>query len=539
MNGQALAILWAQWRTTRNFLLRANSGGVVFTAIVTALWYCACVAGAVAIGMLMASPSSKPLVESAISPALFLVFLYWQLFPVLMASSGAFLDIRRLMVYPIAHSQLFLLETLLRISVAVEAMILAVGAVVGLLFNPDARVWAPLAIVVFMLFNLFLSTGMKQVLARLMERKYVRELLIVGLVLAGALPQALLLTGPPKGLMRFFQSPPEILGLLPWKLAAAIVLGKAGVGAWVALAGWTALAYAFGRWQFNVSLKFDIEAARAEARPASKVTSGRADFLFRLPARFLPDPIGAIVEMELRFLLRAPRFRLVLLMGCVLGQALWLPQALGRHSSPGSAAGSNYIVFCAMYSLLILGDNLFWNSFGFDRSAAQLFFVTPVKFSRVLMAKNIIAANFVTFQLCFVATVSLLLRLPVSAFKIVEAFAVVYTYSIFLMAIGNIGSVYQARAVNPAQAWKNSATARIQASLLLVYPLLSLPVLLAYGARYAFDSEAAFYGVLLVDVLIAAGVYWVAMDAAVEASEKKKEQMLAALGQGDGPVVSS
>ncbi len=539
MNGQARAILWAQWRTTSNFLLRANSGGVVFTAIVTALWYCACVVAAVAIGMLMASPPSKPLVEKAISPGLFLVFLYWQLFPVLMASSGAFLDIRRLMVYPIPHSQLFRLETLLRISVAVEAMILMAGAVIGLLFNPEARVSASVALIVFMLFNLFLSTGMKQVLGRLMERKYVRELLVFGLVLAGTLPQLLIFLGPPKTVLRLFQSPPELLGLLPWKLAASIVLGKAGAGTWTALIGWTALAYAFGRWQFNVSLRFDIEAARAQARPASKATTGRADSLFRLPSRFLPDPIGAIVEMELRFLLRSPRFRLILLMGCVLGQVLWLPQALGRHSSSSSAIGSNYLTFCAMYSLLILGDNLFWNSFGFDRSAAQLFFVTPVKFSRVLVAKNIIAAIFVTFQLSFVTAVSLVLRLPVTAPKIVEAFAVVYTYSIFLMAIGNLGSVHQARAVNPGQAWKNSATAKLQASLLLVYPMLSVPVLLAYGARYAFESEAAFYGVLMVDVLIAAGVYWVAMDSAVDASETKKEQMLAALGQGDGPVVSS
>jgi ABC-2 type transport system permease protein len=539
MNGQALAILWAQWRTTRNFLLRANNSGIVFTAIVTTLWYTACVAGAAAIAIVMASPTNKALVDNTISPGLFLVFLYWQVFPVLMASSGAFLDIRRLMVYPIAHAQLFRLETMLRVSVAVEAILLVAGAVVGLLLNPEARIWAPAALVIFVLFNLFLSTGMKQVLGRLWERKHVRELLVIGLVLAGTLPQALLLLGPPKVLIRFFHSPPEFLALLPWKLTASIVLGKAGIGVWAALAGWTAMAYAFGRWQFNVSLRFDIEAARADARPASKVTPGWTDSLFRLPTRFLPDPIGAIVEMELRFLSRAPRFRLILLMGCVLGQVLWLPQALGRHASSTSAVSSNYLTFCAMYSLLILGDNLFWNSFGFDRGAAQMYFVTPVKFSRVLMAKNIVAAVIVTLQLCFVTAVSLLLRLPVSALKIVEAFAVVYTYSIFLMAIGNIGSVYQARAVNPAQAWKNSATAKLQTSLLLVYPMLSLPLLLAYGARYAFESEAAFYGVLLVDILVAAGVYWVAMDSAVEAAETNKERMLAALAQGDGPVVSS
>ena len=538
MNGQALAILWAQFRTTRNFLLRANKGGVVFTAIVTTIWYGACLAGATAIALVMASPSSKPMVEKALAPGLFLVFLYWQLFPVMMASSGAFLDIRRLQVYPIARAQLFGLETLLRISVAVEAIVLMLGAALGLLFNPDAKVWAPVALIVFMLFNLFLSTGMKQVLGRLMERKYVRELFVIGMVLAGTLPQVLLRLGPPKSALKFFQSPPDLFAALPWNLAARIAMGEARFSIWAALIGWTVLAYAFGRWQFDVSLAFDVESARAETRPASRAERGWTGSLYRLPSRILSDPIGAIVEMELRILTRSPRFRLILLMGCVVGQMLWLPQSLGRHSSPSSTIATNYLTFSAMYALLVLGDNLFWNSFGFDRSAAQLFFVTPVKFSHVLIAKNIIAVIFVTFQLCFVTAVCLLLRLPVGPAKIVEAFAVIYTYTIFLLAIGNLGSVNQARAVNPAQAWKNSSTAKLQASLMLVYPLVSLPVLLAYGARYAFESQAAFYGVLLVDAIIAACVYWIAMDSAVGAAEIKKEQMLAALGRGDGPVVS-
>ena len=245
MNGQALAILWAQWRTTRNFLLRANKGGVVFTAIVTSIWYGACVAGAAAIAILMASPSSKPIVEKALAPGLILTFLYWQLFPVMMASSGAFLDIRRLQVYPIAHSQLFRLETLLRISVAVEAIVLTLGAALGLLFNPGSKVWAPMALIVFMLFNLFLSTGMKQVLGRLMERKYVRELFVIGVVLAGALPQLLLLLGPPKSALKFFKSQPDLFSALPWNLAARIVLGEARLSTWAALIGWTLLAYAF------------------------------------------------------------------------------------------------------------------------------------------------------------------------------------------------------------------------------------------------------------------------------------------------------
>jgi len=32
----------------------------------------------------------------------------------------------------------------------------------------------------------------------------------------------------------------------------------------------------------------------------------------------------------------------------------------------------NYLTFVSVYALLLLSDALFWNSFGFDRSAAQV-----------------------------------------------------------------------------------------------------------------------------------------------------------------------
>jgi len=519
-------------------MVRASAGSVIFTGIISLLWYSAFLAGAVATAVAMANPASQPILKSALPPALFLAFLYWQVFPVIMASNGAAMDIRRLMVYPVPRSQLFGLETLLRISVAVEVMVVTAGAVAGLLCNREAKLTAPLALLVFMIFNLFLSTGIKQVLGRWLERKYVREMLVLGIVLAATLPQAFLVIGPPQWILKLLGPLPAVFSLLPWKLTSQIVLGSGGGKEWLALLAWTIAAYLFGRRQFDRSLDFDIEAARSETRAPEREASAWAERIFGLPTRILPDPLGAMVEMELRFLSRAPRFRLVLLMGCVLGQVLWLPQTMSRHGGE-SVIASNYLTFCTLYALLILGDCLFFNAFGFDRAATQLFFVTPVHFSQVLLAKNVIAMIFVTFQLCFVTVVCFVLRLPVSPAKIGEAFAVVYTCSIFLMAMGNLGSVYQARAVNPAQSWRNSASAKLQASLMLIYPVLALPILLAYGARYAFESQAAFYGVLLIDVLIGAGVYWVAMDSAVEAAGVKMEKMLTALGQGDGPVVSS
>jgi ABC-2 type transport system permease protein len=72
--------------------------------------------------------------------------------------------------------------------------------------------------------------------------------------------------------------------------------------------------------------------------------------------------------------------------------------------------------------------------------------------------------------------------------------------------------------------------------LLLIYPVLALPIMLAYMARYAFESDAAFYGVLAIAALLGALVYSVAMDSAVSAAEVRKEAIVTKLSHGEGPV---
>ena len=76
--------------------------------------------------------------------------------------------------------------------------------------------------------------------------------------------------------------------------------------------------------------------------------------------------------------------------------------------------------------------------------------------------------------------------------------------SIFLLAAGNQLSIRQPRAMNPAASFRSGASGRVQAILFVIYPIAFVPVGLAYLARYAFASEAAFFGVLAVDAAIGA-----------------------------------
>ena len=72
--------------------------------------------------------------------------------------------------------------------------------------------------------------------------------------------------------------------------------------------------------------------------------------------------------------------------------------------------------------------------------------------------------------------------------------------------------------------------------LFVIYPVAFIPAGLAYLARWAFQSEVAFFAVLFVDAVIALVVYRIALQSAVEAAENIKESMIAALSASEGPI---
>jgi ABC-2 type transport system permease protein len=255
-----------------------------------------------------------------------------------------------------------------------------------------------------------------------------------------------------------------------------------------------------------------------------------------LPSVLFRDPLGALVEKEIRFLARSPRFRLVFMMGFTFGLVVWLPLAFGRHGAAQSFVGRNFLTAVSVYSVLLLSEVCFWNSFGFDRSAAQFYFLAPVPFSRVLMGKNLSATLFIVLEFVAVTTVSASLGMPIDPLKLGEAFAVAAVISLFLLGAGNLMSVHQPRGVNPESSFRSSAAGRVQSLLFVVYPIAFAPTALAYLARWAFDSELAFFAVLAFDAVAGVVVYRVATQSAVQSAERLKETFLAALAAGDGPI---
>lgn len=515
-----------------NFYRKPQMGGYWVGTAVFVIWYLFLTGLAVLLAMALARPKALAFFKEYGAYGLLLAFLYWQVVPVFLASTGLSLDLRKLKVYPIPPSQLFHIEVLLRLSTGLDVLIMLSGAATGLMLNPSVPKWAPPTLLVFIIFNLYLSAGVRDLVGRLMEKKGVREISVLVLVTLMVTPQLIALVGLPPAVKNLFQK--VSMSYFPWSAAADLA---AGVFSWTAAAvmlAWTVAGYYFGRWQFDRSLNFDAETARAASSNAP--ASSRFDFLFRWPSALFSDPLATLVEKELRVLARAPRFRLVFFMGFTFGLVVWLPITLGRNMSDNGLFAQNYLTWMSIYSVLLLGEVALFNHLGFDRAAAQFYWVAPVPLRTVFLAKNITVSVFIFLEITMISCICLLLRLPVEPLKVVEALAVTVILAIFFAALGNIGSVAYPRPANPAQAWRSRSGGKFQLIMLIAYPALSVPIGLAYIARYAFETQLAFYLMLLFTSVLALIFYWVAMDSAVEQGLKRREEILAALSKGDGMI---
>jgi ABC-2 type transport system permease protein len=530
------AILRAQWLSMR-FGGRGSVVGLITGLLWYGVWFCA--ACAVCYWTWHASAAA---LAFNLPVGLLLVCFYWQLVPIISASMGASLDMRKLLAYPVPHRKLFLVEVLLRLTTGIEMLMVLTGGAAGLIANPRhgwaaaPRIAAALAI--FALGNVLFASGMRSILERLLARRRVRELMAVVMVCVWMLPRMLMSTGfqlrslgPAARVIQAFG--------FPWTAAARSALNDSAAAALLALCGWTLLAAWFGRAQFERGLRFDAVAAQA-TRLGTKAAAREpvSERFFRLPAVVWRDPLAAIVEKELRTLARTPRFRMVFIMGFTFGLMLWLPMVIGRHGTRHSTLSHYFLTVVCAYSLTLLGQVSYWNCFGFDRSATSLYFAVPQPMTAIVVGKNIASLVFIYLEVMILTGITLALRMLTGWEQWVEALVVIAICSLYLLAIGNISSVHYPRALHPERVSQGGATSRFQGMLFLLYPVALLPVLLAYLARYAFDSALVFWIVLALAGAIGGTVYWLALESAVKTARERREQILQELSQGEGPVVS-
>ncbi len=521
------AILRAQFLSLRP-RVRTRKGGAVFSLLTGAVFYGFWAFIGWAIMLYFSLPDSQFFLP-ALSSGLLFVMLYWQLAPVISASFGASLDLRKLLGYPIPRSQLFVIEVLLRITTSAEMFLLLAGLAAGLLRNPlyGFRSAPQIlgGVIAFAALNILLAAGSRNLLERFLLRTRFKEVFFLIFVLIALLPRFVVAFRIPRQIM--LRLAPAQIGW-PWASAAHLILrDPAALGAGILIA-WLGLALWFSRNQFERSLRFDgvVSAVPVAAARYDNVT----DRLFRLPERFLPDPLAAMVEKELRTLTRIPRFRMVYAMSCFFGLVVFLPRRGGRSGF----FTENALPVMALYGLLMLGQISYWNSFGFDRAAVQGYFSWPIRFRDALIGKNLTVLMLLVPQVLLVSVVGWAAGVRVTPGKIAEALLVIGIASLYWFGLGNICSVRLPRAMDPDK--MNQMSNKMQAFTILGAPFLLAPLLLAYWARSVFDSQIVFGGLLVIATIVGGIFYWAGLDSAVSASNVHREKMLLELSRSDGPL---
>jgi ABC-2 type transport system permease protein len=539
IDDQVRAIAGAQFRVIYNRMTAGGGGaGRVLYWLSVAVWY-----GGVALLSWLAAETlpalaTRETLVAVTSMILLGAMAFWQLTPVMMAASGLSLDLKRLLVYPVTPRKLFAVEALLRASTGTEVLIVLVGVGAGLMRSPLTPGWTAVFLLCFVAMNLMLSVGIRDLLTRMLARRGVRELVVLAIVMAAALPQVVAVAVPAAEIRGIYQRYTAWLPHLPlpWATVALLSAGAFSAKAFLVTAGWILAAGWFGYTQFQRGLRWDAAEVESKEREKGRKSVWQwVEWIYELPGRAAPDPMGALITKELRTLGRSTRFRLMFFMGFTFGILIWLPLAM-KGPGAGGRTSENLLLWVSLYAALLLGEALFWNTLGFDRAAVQAYYVMPVRLRTVLAAKNVTAVLVLLAEIVMVTAALAVLRIRFPVEKIPEAFACTMLLAVFLLALGNVTSVKAPRGMDPASSWRQASAGRLQGLMLLLYPLLLAPIGLAYLARYAFERDAAFYLVLASGYVVAGMTYWVALDSAVEIAEKERERIVTALSAQQGPV---
>lgn len=542
---QIRALLELQWRTVVNaFHDHAERRGLWVSILLSVGWYG--LWGAVALVCALVPNLVGPEdVERALPGILLFVMGYWQLSPLVTLSLGISLEMRKLSFYPVTAPTLFLVECLLRLWTGLEMILVLIGIFVGLATGGGQNLLLLAAgLTLFVAFNMLFSAGIRNLVERIFQRRMLREAVLVLMVTLTVLPQMLVFS---EGFRAWARSAVRNESSLPnWAVpsgaCAEIALGTAGLLEVGVALGYVLAAGVFGYFMFRSACRLTSASTAGEQAPrirASKTRDSAVGRFIRATTALFPDPLGALVEKEIKYLWRSPRFRLPFFMGFTFGVIAWTPILYRMDGAFGDWMKTGAVSFISLYAMLLLGPVLFLNRFGFDRGATRFYFWMPVGFEELLVAKNLATSVFAFFETACVGLMCWIAGLPVGWAEMLEAFAVTTTALFYLQSVGNHMSVHFPIASNPDRVSRAGPGHGLRAAVqFLFFPLSLTPIFAAFIWRFLFETQAGFIWIMLAAAIFGGLVYWVTFLQAAGFAQKNREFFLGHLARGEGPLAA-
>jgi ABC-2 type transport system permease protein len=467
------------------------------------------------------------------------IFLFWQIFPVLVAGFGASFEFRTLLRFPLSLSAFYVIGLAYGLAdfAALAAVCWLISMTIGATVAKPGVLPAMLLIVaMFVLFNVTLERLIGSWLERLLSRRRTREIFIALFVLSmvslqfltpflnryGAAARPVFL----RFLPYFAWFPPSLAGRA---LAAVTQLRPAGF----LLSSATLLFYLFVLsallWRRFAAqyrgeeLSETAAPSRAIVRPAAKKDEG-ADGL-----SLLSPQVAAVVRKEFRYLTRNGFAFLTLLMPPML-VVLFSTQFAGKHPTMSGRAVSAEMFFPGMmaYLILILMAPAY-NSFAYEGRGIQTYFMAPLRFREVFLGKNLLLVSVLTLEIVLsLGILASRVGLPALPMLVATLAAIVFTVA-GQLTIANWSSLNFPRKLEFGQMRGQRQS--------------GMAVLIAFGAQILLGGISA---VILLSgrwtgnpwlpaeafaflTAAAVGGYFASLDHLTQLAEKKKETLIEAL----------
>lgn len=435
--------------------------------------------------------------KAAVLAALFWpVFLLWQLFPLVATAFSENVDSSNLLRFPLTFRSYFFVRIVfgsLEPATAV-GILWSLGTLAGVVAARPALVFvAAPVILAFMALNVLLGRMIYAWVERWLAQRRTRELLgilffifLISFQFIGPLisqfgersaPAITQFSEQALSIQRF--SPP---GLVADSIAMAFHGDYSRSMASFALEIFYAGVIL---WLLNLRLRAQFrgenlgESAARVARPIGRQPAGDG---WDVPG--VSGAISAIVQKEFHYLSRSGPMLFTFVMPVVILLIFRFGAGKGGGSG-GVLVRATDLAFPvgAAYTLLIL-TNLVYNSLGGDAVGVQMFFLAPVRFREILMAKNLAHSLVTAVEIVLVwLAVCILYRRPSAAITVATICGMAFSLLVTLSA-GDLMSMYSPKKIDYAVFGRQRASgATALASIGIQAAVLGLCALAAMVAR--------------------------------------------------------
>ena len=513
---QLYTLFWLRYRIFKNSL---TTRGEVARKILNAFLLLIPLFLSVGIGiglfllLLFVEPARDPIINGGMTTVL-ATLLFLMLVSQSTGASSHF-DPAKFTLFPIRLSKLYMLNLLSAIGEFSMLMVVPsmAGMLLGLGFAYGHVLGGMLAFLLALLWvnALFICTGM--LFAWLLSgRKRSREVLfavLIGLMMVGGqlLPR-LFVTPYGRSLLRWF---------LPYHDIITAVIDWTPIGVWSfffrhLIVGETASAYfrlilvcsiwISVAWVLGYALFTRLATSARASSTATRVSNGkRAALTKNFLALHLPlfsGQVTVVVAKELRYITRNPATYLTII------SSLIFPLLFFRA---GRTSTGNSTLWVSGWIAYVFAMNLqyFVGLFAYDAAGFRVYLLVPIKWTRLLLGKNVAIWLLVTTQISLVLLCVEVLDRNLTLEKIYVAACSLLIAMAVYSAAGNYVSIYFPYRINfgvPARRRENWSGINLLVQVVLLFGVIGL-LLLPLGIAYWFKAPLLLY--LLFALLVLAG----------------------------------